>query len=146
MVPLPFDKLPIIEPLVAARLVEARLGDRADIESCMDTIALGYRSMTIAAYVDSTDDPKRCLLLMIHPNIFNKQKSVSIILMYIDPSVRGDSSIAKSMFGIAESFAKHHGASQLYCGSWIYRGCKDIGKLLRANDFEEQDVKYVKQL
>jgi len=146
MVPLPFDKLPIIEPLIAARLVETRLGERADVESCMDTIALGYRSMTIAAYVDATDAPKRCLVLLIHPNIFNKQKSVSIVLIYVDPSLRGDTSIARSMFSIAESFARHHGASQLYCGSWIYRGSKDIGKLLRANDFEEQDVKYVKHL
>ena len=138
------EDIPCLRNLLNKRAAESNLLDRWSVEKYMEFLMLGYDQQFIGAYADDAVDPKICLIMVNIVDPTSDTKAAHILLIYVDPSIRGNPSVFSDLVTYAENYTKLVGATQLVSSAWTFRGARSIASLWKRYGFEEQEVKYIK--
>jgi hypothetical protein len=146
LVPVTENQLDCLRGPVQARLEEANLTDRTNVDLVLKAIRTTYASRCAGVYVDDVENPRRVLVMAHYPGSDLMGLQAFVSMLWIDPELRGDIGEAKEMLGYAENYARLNGCAHLVGSSWTYRGAKPIAPLFVASGFEPQETIYIKHL
>lgn len=144
--PVPQNKLSCLEALFNSARIEMKMEKRSDPAYTLARVEDGYDTRSMAAYVDSLQDPKHCLVLAILPGIVTNENIAVVILIYSAPEHRNNPDAVKALMETIENYARHERANSIMGSSWKY-GCKrPIDSLWTSHGYTEQETTYVKLL
>ena len=138
------EDIPCLRNILSRRAIESNLAEQPTVEKYMEFLMLGYDQQVIGAYADDLVDPKICLLMVSVVNPASDTKAAHILLIYVDPLIRGNPSVFSDLVTYAENYTKLVGATHLVSSSWTFRGSRSISALWEKFGFEEQEIKYIK--
>lgn len=147
---IPIDKLtlPVLVPLIQARIDESQLGNRVSAERAIKHTFGLIDTGTGAAFVDDLENPTVAIILQtVSTGLVFEEKSCNIILIYVPKEHR---TLQKALTAVKqiETYAREQQCTVIYGSSWLYKGVDQggIGALWKHAGFEEQELVYVKHL
>lgn len=146
MVPLPFDKLENLIPLLHERFEELKeKRSLTDKDALHHVIKEGYASGSLDCYVDNTDHPIVFVALIKVSQFWDNPPMALVQAVYVRKSHRGLSEILQSITELVDAYAKFHNLTHVVASS----PCKDSGEPLsriweRAG-FVRSDINYTKK-
>jgi len=146
LIPVPQSRLAILAPLMADRIVEAKLSDRITVEEANASLLEGYTTHSKAAYVDSIEDPKHCVIMGCYKAILTRGNMASVHLIYSKPEHRDNPEALAAMKGTIEGYASLVGASVIVVSDWIYKDSPSTSSLWKRWGFEAEQTLFIKLL
>ncbi len=143
--PVPQSQLGVLAKLLESARKEMKMEKRSDVGYTLARVEDGYSTRSMAAYVDSLESPKHCLILATWPGIVTSGMVAVVVLIYSLPQERSPET-AKVMMQTVENFARLNGANSILGSSWLYGCDKPIDSLWKSNGYVEQETTYVKLL
>lgn len=148
MKPVPQNKLvPILRPIIEARMGEANLQGRSDPDQAMVFVQEAYDERNGSVFVDSLEDPKACLGLIQQRNPL-MEKATGVSLFWVRPDIRDTLESRKlilEMLKTIDAYAAMHGHLAILASAWCYRDSQpQIDSLWESQGFELQERVYIK--
>jgi hypothetical protein len=144
--PLLPEQFDCLIPLLAERLEECKLSTLSSPEYILGKLKDFYSIRSAGAYVDDTNDPKHCLIMLHFPGVAVDRMLATISLIYTRIGHRGDPANVDVLFTTAENYARLNGADLLNGSSWLFDGSKRTDALWEKRGFTVESINYVKKL
>lgn len=148
MKPIPQIRLKeILTPIGEARLREANLEGRANVDYSISQVTLGYEMRMISAFVDDLDSPTSCLVVRTCRSWLDPAPVCGVMLFWVKPEARGNAApLVADMFKTLESFAAMNTCESITASSWVYLGSEDTDALWSRHGFDLQERVFHKRM
>lgn len=147
MVPLPFDKLENLIPLLHERFEElAEKRSLNDKDALHHVIKEGYVAKTLDCYVDDVDHPGMFVALIRVRDFWDNPPMVLVQAVFIRKHLRGSSGRLDAVIVLVNTYAKFYNVKYIVASS----PCRDDGtpmsQIWEKAGFVRSDISYTKKL
>lgn len=147
MVPLPFDKLENLIPLLYERFEELRekrsLTSKDQLHHCLKE---GYTTGMNDCYVNDVDNPTHLLVVMRVTNFWDNPPTLYVQAVYISKKCRGCKTALDEILKTIHKYAEFYGLRTITAGIHCDAFGEPVSKFWEKAGFHREQITYTKAI